>query len=289
VVVVSDRQLAQAGANAGQAAQWDGPAGEHRIRHADVFDAETSPLNVRFRAAVGVGPGDRVLDIGCGTGGSTRDAARAAVAGSAVGVDLSARMLEHARRAARAEGLRNVSYQQADAQVHQFEPARFDACISRFGAMFFSDPVAAFTNIGRGLRPGARLVLMAWQAADRNEWSAAIRQALTTDTAPPAAPPPGPHPFTLADPTVVVDILAAAGFTAISFTDVCEPLYYGPHTAVAYDVVLGLGSTRDLLASLDADTTRRALQRLRALLAAHDTGNGVSFGSRAWIITARRH
>jgi SAM-dependent methyltransferase len=288
VVVVSDRRRARAGANAGQAAQWDGPAGEHRIRHADVFDAEASPLNVRFRAAAGVGPGDRVLDIGCGTGASTRDAARAAVAGSAVGVDLSARMLEHARRAARDEGLRNVTYRQADAQVHRFEQAPFDLCISRFGGMFFADPVAAFANIGRALRPGARLVLMAWQAADRNEWSAAIRQALTTGTpAPPVSPPAGPHPFTLADPAVAGGILAAAGFTAISFTDVRDPVYYGPHTA-ACDVVLGLRSTRDLLASLDADSTGHALARLRAALAEHDTGHGVYFGSRAWIITGRR-
>jgi len=98
-------------ANAEQAAEWDGPAGAHRTRYAAVFDAEARPHNERFRAATGVTRRDRVLDIGCGTGQSTRDAARAATAGSALGIDLSAQMLEHARRISREEGLANVSFQ----------------------------------------------------------------------------------------------------------------------------------------------------------------------------------
>lgn len=284
----SGRWGIQTGANAEQAAQWDGPAGEHRIRHAGVFDAEAGLLNERFRTAAGVGPGDRVLDIGCGTGQSTRDAARAAVAGSAMGVDLSERMLGHARRLSFGEGLRNVTFLQADAQVHRFAAAHFDLCISRFGAMFFADPAAAFTNIGRSLRPGARLVLMVWQDRDRNEWSYAIRESLTAGMAGPVPAAVGPHPFTLADPAIARAILASAGFTDVSFIDVREPVYYGPDSAVAYDVVLGLRSTGDLLASLDAAATGAALRRLRATLAAHDTGNGVFFGARSWIIAARR-
>jgi SAM-dependent methyltransferase len=287
-MAMSGQQGFQAGANAEQAAQWDGPAGEHRIRHAGVFDAEAGLLNQRFRAAAGVGPGDRVLDIGCGTGQSTRDAARAAVAGSALGVDLSERMLEHARRLSAADGLRNVTFLQADAQVHRFAAEDFDLCVSRFGAMFFADPAAAFANIGRALRPGARLVLSAWQDRDRNEWSYAIRESLTAGMAVPVPALAGPHPFTLADPAATRAILASAGFTDISFADVREPVYYGPDSAVAYDVVLGLRSTRDLLASLDAAAAGHPLRRLRATLTAHDTGNGVFFGARSWIITARR-
>jgi SAM-dependent methyltransferase len=267
-------------ANAGQA------AGEHRIRHADLFDAEVRPHNERFRAAAGVRPRDRVLDVGCGTGQSTRDAARAAFMGSVLGVDLSAAALELARRVSEDEGLGNVGYQLADAQVHPFPPAHFDRCISRFGAMFFADPVAAFTNIGRALRPGGRLVLLVWQDRDRNEWSAAIRQALAGATAPPTPPAGGQHPFSLADPAVAEDILATAGFAEIGFTDVHEPVYYGRDSATAYDFVLGLRDTRELLADLDAAATGQALRRLRATLAAHDTGGGVLFDSRAWIITA---
>jgi SAM-dependent methyltransferase len=266
----------------------DQAAGEHRVRYADLFDAEVRLHNERFRAAAGVGPRDRVLDVGCGTGQSTREAARAAVAGSALGVDLSEPLLEVARRRSDEEGLRNVAFQQADAQVHRFPPARFDLCISRFGVMFFADPVAAFTNIGRALRPGARLVLLVWQHHDRNEWSTAILRAVTGSAAAPGPPSGGQHAFSLGDPAVAERLLTASGFAEIGFADVHEPVYYGPDSATAYEFVLGLRDTRELLAELDTDESEDALRRLRATLAEHDTGNGVLFDSRAWIITARR-
>jgi len=283
---MAEPQEARACANAAQAAEWDGPAGAHRTRHAAVFDAETRPHNERFRAAADVAARDRVLDIGCGTGQTTRDAARAAVAGSALGIDLSAQMLDHARRLSREEGLANVSFLQADAQVHRFPAASFDVGISRFGTMFFADPVAAFGNIGHALVRGGRLVLMVWQARDRNEWTTAIREALAGDNPPP--PTDGPHPFSLADPAVAEGILTAAGFAGISFTDVREPVYYGPDPAVAFDVVRGLRSTRDLLTGLDAGEAERALDRLRVTLAAHRAAGGVFFDARSWIIAARR-
>ncbi len=266
-------------------------AGEYGTRQTDLFDydAELRLHNELFRAAARVGSGDRVLDIGCGTGQSTREAARAAVTGSAVGVDLSAPILERARQLSGDQGLPNVTYQQADAQVHRFPSAHFDLCISRFGAMFFADPIAAFTNIGRALRPAARLVLLVWQDRDRNEWASAIRQALTTATAAPAPPTGGPGPFSLADPTITQGILAAAGFTQVSFTDVHEPVYYGPDSATAFDNVLRLREYKDLLANLDTATAEQSRTRLRATLAAHNTDSGVYFDSRAWIITARRH
>ncbi|MBC8091529.1 MAG: methyltransferase domain-containing protein [Pseudonocardia sp.] len=254
---------------------------------ADLFDydAELRRHNELFRAAARVGSGDRVLDIGCGTGLSTREAARAAVTGSAVGVDLSAPMLERARRLSEDQGLANVVFEQADAQVHPFPPAAFDLCISRFGTMFFADPVAAFTHIARALRPAARLVLLVWQERGRNEWATAIRRSLTTS----AAVPGGPDAFSLADPTVTEAILAAAGFTEVRFTDVHEPVYYGPDTATALDAVLRLLRFEELLAPLDAAAAEHARRRLRTTLDAHDTDGGVYFDSRAWIITARRH
>lgn len=247
------------------------------------YDAELRRLSELFRAAAQVGPGDRVLDVGCGAGQSTREAARAAVTGSVVGVDVSSSMLERARRLSADQGLANVSYQRADAQVHHFPPAWFDLCISRFGTMFFADPVAAFTNIGRALRPAARLVLMVWQERERNEWAGAIRQSLTA-----TATPHGPDPFSLADPTETERILTAAGFAEVTFTDVHEPVYYGPDSAAALDAVLRLSEFKDLLANLDTVAAERARTRLRATFDAHHTGDGVYFDSRAWIVTARR-
>ena len=232
-------------------------------------------------------PADHVLDVGCGTGQTTREAAHAAFDGSAVGVDVSVAMLEHARRLSDAEGTRNVTYEVGDAQTHPFPAARFDLCISRFGTMFFPDTVAAFANIGRAMRSDARLVLLVWQHPERNEWFTAIRRALA-DSDP--ATPSGPdlEPFSLADPSDTQRLLTAAGFDEIDFTDVHEPVYYGPDTATAYDIVLRLRHARDLLDRLDATAAESALHRLRATLDAHDTGSGVLFDSRAWIITARR-
>ncbi|WP_338770504.1 methyltransferase domain-containing protein [Nocardia vulneris] len=246
------------------------------------YDAELRRHNEHFRAAARVGAGERVLDIGCGTGQSTREAARAA--DSVLGVDLSAPMLEQARRISAEQGCTNVTYQLADAQVHPFPPAHFDLCISRFGTMFFPDPVAAFTNIGRALRPGARMVLLVWQQRARNEWATAIRESLTSTPAPPG----GPDAFTLGDPTVTEGILQAAGYTDLTFTEVHEPVYYGPDTTTALDTVLRLWEVKDLLAALDPDAAEQARARLTATLDAHHTETGVYFDSRAWIVQARR-
>ena len=178
------------------------------------YDAELRLHDEVLRRIWGVQPRDHVLDIGCGTGQTTREAARMAQAGSALGVDISAPAIERARELARAEGLRNVTFERADAQAHRFPPERFDLAISRFGTMFFDDPVAAFANIGRALRPAGRLVMMVWQAHERNEWDVAIHQSLGGPTGPSAVAPEGPDPFSLADPPTVEGILQAAGFAA---------------------------------------------------------------------------
>jgi SAM-dependent methyltransferase len=211
-----------------------------------------------------------------------------AQAGSALGVDISVPAIERARELAEAQGVRNVTFEQADAQVHRFPRERFDLAISRFGTMFFAEPVAAFTNIGRALRPAGRLVMMVWQAHDRNEWDAAIRRSLTGPEGSAAVASAGPDPFSLADPPAVTRILETAGFADVTFTDVREPMYFGPDVATALDWIRGFACTRETLNRLDPDAGARTLGRLRTMLAAHSGDKGVRFDSRAWIVTARR-
>ena len=259
--------------------QGPGPSG---------YDAELRRHNEVLRRAWGIQLRDHVLDIGCGTGQTTRQAARTARAGSALGVDVSAPAIERARELARAEGLRNVTFERADAQVHHFPPERFDLAISRFGTMFFDDPGAAFANIRRALRPGGRLAMMVWQAHERNEWDVVIQQSLGAAAGPVVLPPGGADPFSLADPPTVTEMLEAARFDDVAFTDVREPVYYGPDVAAALDWVRGFTCTSEALKRLDPAAATRAVERLRGALDAHLSDDGVWFDSRAWLITAHR-
>ncbi|MEV6644911.1 class I SAM-dependent methyltransferase [Amycolatopsis sp. NPDC051371] len=242
---------------------------EHRVRFAALFDAEVRPHNERFRTAAAVKPGEVVLDVGCGTGESTREAAQAGA--TALGVDVSEQAI------ARARVLGGASFEVADVQTRAFPPAAFDVVLSRFGAMFFADPPAAFANLARALRPGGRLVLLVWQERARNEWYSVLHDAVAPGTTP---PPAGPH-FSLGDPAHTRALLEGAGFGDVEFTELRDPVCYGPDAATACEFALGLKDVQELHPTEDAPA------RLRAVFAAHETPDGVLLGARTWIVTAR--
>jgi len=272
--------------NLDQLRAWDGDEGAYWAAHAEYFDRSVATYHEQLLAAASIAPSDRVLDIGCGTGQTTRDAARAASAGVAVGVDLSARMLDYARRRAAEEGLANVSFEQVDAQVHPFAPASFDVAISRTGAMFFGDLTAAFTNIGRAMVPGARLVLLVWQSLPANEWIREIAGALAAGRDLPAPPPDAPGPFSLSDPDRVRGILSSAGFGRIELDGSTADMWFGSNADDAQRFVLGLMGW--MLDGLDDAGRARAIDGLRTTLTAHESSDGVVFGSAAWLISAVR-
>ena len=179
------------------------------------------------------------------------------------------------------EGVDNVTFEQADAQVHPFEVGAFDVSISRFGAMFFSDPVAAFANVGRALRPGGRVALMTWQPLAENEWLTALRTAVAMGRTLPEPPVDMPGPFGLADPDRVRRVLHDAGYLDIGLATIREPFHVGTNTEDAFSFVRNIPLVRGLLGDLDESTTARALEQLRSTLAAHETsGDGVQFDSR---------
>lgn len=248
------------------------------------FDAELRLYSEILSPAWGIEPGDRVVDIGCGAGQTTRQAARLATAGDALGVDVSAPAVAQARRLTEADGPRNVTFECADAQAHRFPDQRFDLAISRFGTMFFSDPTAAFGNVGRALRPAGRLVMLVWQAKRRNEWAVIIDDALGAGGEPDEAP----AAFSLGDPTTTTATLHAAGFVDVAFMEVRKPVYYGPDPAAALAWIHSFSTTRQAVERLDPHAAAQALHRLRDILTAHLSADGVWLDSSAWIVTAHR-
>jgi len=275
--------------NVEQAEAWDGPEGAHWAAHHARFDATIAPHHRALMAAAAIAPGERVLDIGCGNGLTSRDAARAVgPSGSVLGVDLSGPMLARAEQLTREEGLGNVRFEQGDAQIHPFEPGAYDLAISRFGVMFFLDPVRAFTNIASALRSGGRLALLVWQSIAANEWVSAMRAALAVGRDLPVPPPGAPSPFSLADTDYTGRILTDAGFTDFAFAGSEQPFHVGSDADDAYGFVTGLRVIQMLVEDLDGPTRTRALDNLRATLAGHQSAGGVTFGSAAWVMTARK-
>jgi SAM-dependent methyltransferase len=269
--------------NEAQLAAWNGDEGDYWAGNADRFDASLAAHHTRFMAAARIAAGDDVLDVGCGTGRTTLDAARLSPHGTALGVDLSAAMLDVAGRRAMEEGIPNASFLQADAQVQEFRAAGFDVVISRTAAMFFGDQAVAFANLRRALRVGGRLVLLTWQPLERNDWLLAIATALSPGGRP-RLPPAGTGPFSLSDPDRVHELLERSGFGAVELQASEAPMVFGADAADAARFVLGLQGW--MLDGLGERARRGAVDALHTVCVAHETPDGVSFGSAGWITTA---
>jgi SAM-dependent methyltransferase len=274
--------------NVDQLAAWDGDEGAQWAAHEEHYDGTVRAHSQLLADVAAIAATDHVLDLGCGNGSTTCDAARAAVDGAALGIDLSSAMLGNARRRAVEAGLTNVTFVQGDAQVHDFGDDVFDVVISRFGAMFFDDPLAAFANVAGATRVGGRLALVAWQRLQDNEWLTAVRGAVAQGRELPVPPAGVPGPFGFADPGRVVAILGEAGYREVRADEAELPVCFGTDSDDAFGFVKDVGVVRGLLADLTPHEQRAALDELRAVLAAHDGPDGVQFGSRAWTIGAVR-
>src|SRR5262245_13187985 len=267
--------------NAGQLDYWDGAVGAYWAKRAVRFDLGVAEYTGPLLDAAAIEATDAVLDIGCGTGELTRLAARRA--DFAHGVDLARELVDYARRQAAHEGLRNVTFTQADAQVHPFD-TRYEVVISRHGTIFFGDPQAAFTNIARALSPGGRMTLLSWQPVARNEWQLVIRAALSGGEVPPA--PAEDPPGSLKNPDDVRGVLTAAGFVDVRMTSLRAPMYFGFDADDASRFVAGQHGR--MLDALSPDQRERVLDALHAGMATHQTDRGVLLDSAAWLIQARR-
>src|SRR5262245_12673652 len=201
------------GPNTDMIKYWNDQVAAKWVADNDQLDAMLSPLGA---AAIDRGApraGERVIDVGCGMGQTSLQLAeRVGAKGAVLGVDISTPMLERARERARAAGVTQASFENADAQTHSFPPASFALLFSRFGVMFFADPTAAFTNLGRALKPGGRLAFVCWQPLLQNPWMRDMLGAIAKHvTLPPPAAPNAPGPFAFGDPARVRGILERAG------------------------------------------------------------------------------
>lgn len=274
--------------NAAQAELWNGSTGQRWIDRQEAQDMVLRPVDDRLLASASPRTGERVIDVGCGCGATTIEIARRlAPEGEVLGLDISAPMLERAReRAAKDLPIRFIL---ADATVHELAPQSADLIVSRFGVMFFADPVRAFANLRKGLKAGGRLAFACWRPAKLNPWVIVpLREALKHAPPLPEAGPEDPGPFAFADEKRVRTILGEAGYDDIVLTphDFDLDFANGRGIEAAVTAALTLGPTSRMLDGQSEEVRGAAAADIRAALAAHARGDSVPLGAAIWIVTA---
>src|SRR5271165_4186698 len=223
-------------ANADMVDYWNGRPADVWVTEAEHFDTMLAPFGRRLLTAIVLEPGERILDVGCGNGAISLEAARAVGPGGRVtGIDLSAPMLRVARQRAEEQGI-DVDFVECDAQTASFDEP-FDVVVSRFGVMFFDDPEGAFANLAKAARPGGRLCFVCWQEMFANEWIAVPAMAMVAHVGIPDLPEPGtPGPFALADAQRTRSLLESAGWSEITVEERNEGMRMGrdPEDVVAF-------------------------------------------------------
>ena len=273
--------------NRDQTELWNKGSGEAWVEMQALLDRILEPFVGLVVNGADPGEGGHVLDIGCGCGATTLAMARrVGKNGHCLGLDISHPLIAAARKRAGAEGVANASFVEGDAQVYPLEQGRYDAVISRFGVMFFDDPAAAFANIRRSARPGARLAFVAWRSPAENPFMTTAARA-AAPLLPPMPPPnpDAPGQFAFADKSRVTSILQASGWSAVELQPADVACQVSEDDLMTY--VTRLGPVGNALREADRPTTEKVAAVLRQAFAPFVDGGFARFTAACWLVTAR--
>ncbi|WP_172597700.1 class I SAM-dependent methyltransferase [Sulfuriflexus mobilis] len=269
---------------------WNGDGGRKWLRFQDRIDASLIDFGQEVMAATAISAGERVLDIGCGCGDTSFEMAHyVGPFGQVQGVDISELILEQGRSRAASAGQYNISFECADAQSHHFESMTFDVAFSRFGVMFFDNPIAAFDNIRRALQPRGRLAFICWQPINSNQWvSLPLDIAANHVPLPAASAEEEPGAFSFGNANRIVHILAEAGFSDISIERFDTMFNVGRSLDEAVTFLSNIGPASNAIeaANMDEISKARFLAELRTTLVPYKTLRGVELGAATWVVTA---
>jgi ubiquinone/menaquinone biosynthesis C-methylase UbiE len=274
--------------NADQITYWNTRAGDTWAAMQKRIDAQVGPLGLQGIEQLAPRKGEKLVDIGCGCGTTTFELARrVGASGHVTAVDISKPMLNVARQSADHAGASNVAFLEADAQVHAFAPASFDALFSRFGVMFFGDPIAAFKNLVAALKPrSGRLTFVCWRPLKENPWMATPLKAAMQHLPPqPSADPLAPGPFAFADAERVKGILTQAGFREIAIMPHDQKVELGTLRDAA-EHCTRVGPLARLLAE-NPEAVHSVKETLRSTLREYDVDGLVKMDAGVWIVSAR--
>lgn len=274
--------------NEAQAKLWNGGAGKRWVINQQLTDHAFQALGQSALERLGPVPGERVLDLGCGAGTSTLEiASLVGGRGSAVGLDFSHGLVEHA--SSHAGAIPHLEFVCADATHVQFEQ-QFEAIFSRFGVMFFTDPVITFQNLRRAMAPGARFCFLAWQSRAKNPWcSAPLETVLPLVPDPPPKPEPrAPGPFAFEDKRYFEQTLRSAGFSSVTIQSIEAPVPLGfGGVDAAVEFALSVGPCAGLTERQSPGVQTQIRSRLTELFAQH-TQDPITLPGAAWLATGKR-
>lgn len=278
--------------NAAMGRYWNEIAGPRWVQRQAIQEARNAEMLEQLLAAAKAARGERVLDIGCGTGVTTEPYAIAVgLEGHVTAADISKPMLDAARQRIAARGLTNVTLLQADAQVHDFPTAAFDLLTSRLGVMFFADPLAAFRNLHRALRPGGRLCMAVWATVAESTHQHLPLEIAIRRLGPPA--PQSPHtpgPNAYGDRDYLRGILDNAGFVDIGIEPRRFLVHGGDDAESAAEHAGQFGAVQRLMDEKGADQATRAaiVKDIAAAFAPYQTADGLRFPAAFLLVTAKK-